>query len=318
MAALIPPHRPYQQLRACHTISARYVLAAICGLTTAGSVGAGLCSASNMVSVVIFPATPTLIISNTCETALTFSAIASVSGFKSVYDVTKPNGTLVANDVDYATAIAALDKTIGIWTITAGYALTSACGSTAAGTESTDASCTRVVVNTAQVFEAVSVNAGVDQNVSTCIENGKTILAGIILGGVTTGTWVGGLGTFTPDRNTLNATYTPTPAEIAAGSVTLTLQSDTPPAGPCSPVSDQVVIRYFNKVTIECLACINVVNVTLDANCSFVLTPKTVLQGFATCPNGDLLEQALEVIVGDGNANNLIECAGTYKYVIQT
>ena len=49
-------------------------------------------------------------------------------------------------------------------------------GSTAAGTESTDASCQRFVVNTAQVFEAVTVNAGVDQNVSTCIENGKTIL----------------------------------------------------------------------------------------------------------------------------------------------
>jgi hypothetical protein len=40
-----------------------------------------------------------------------------------------------------------------------------------------------------------------------------------------TGQWVGGAGTFTPDRQALNATYTPTLAEITAGSVVLTLES---------------------------------------------------------------------------------------------
>jgi hypothetical protein len=37
--------------------------------------------------------------------------------------------------------------------------------------------------------------------------------------------WSGGLGSFSPNNATLNATYTPTAAEIAAGTLTLTLTS---------------------------------------------------------------------------------------------
>ncbi|HNC44761.1 MAG TPA: NHL repeat-containing protein, partial [Acidobacteriota bacterium] len=39
------------------------------------------------------------------------------------------------------------------------------------------------------------------------------------------------------------ATYTPTPAEVSSGSVTLTLTADDPP-GPCGSVSDTVTITY--------------------------------------------------------------------------
>ena len=93
---------------------------------------------------------------------------------------------------------------------------------------------------------AASVNAGPDQIV--CASSPQISLAGSIGGGAASGTWSGGAGSYSPKNTTLNATYTPTAAEIAAGSVTLTLTSSDP-AGPCPPVSDQVTIT-IDPVTI--------------------------------------------------------------------
>ena len=47
------------------------------------------------------------------------------------------------------------------------------------------------------------------------------------------------------------------------------------------------------------------------------MKPEHVLEGFANCPNGDLLKDALEVIIGDGNTNSYVDCAGTYDYVVR-
>ena len=52
-------------------------------------------------------------------------------------------------------------------------------------------------------------------------------LAGSV-GNADGGTWSGGSGTFSPNANTLNALYTPSAAEIAAGSWALTLTASTP------------------------------------------------------------------------------------------
>ena len=254
----------------CHTIRARYILEESCGSTQEGSTGN--CPASNEVSVVIFPATPALSISNTCGTALSFSNVPTVAGFNTVYDVTKPGGTLVADNVDYATAVAALDNTIGTWTITVGYALSSACGSTPAGTESSAGGCGRLILNP-RVYEPVVVNAGPDQATSACVNNGKVTLAGSITGGIATGTWVGGTGTFMPNRTTLNAMYTPSEAEIKAGFVILTLQSDDP-EGPCPANSDQVKILIDDK-GVSCHG--DQINVSLNINCEFLVTPQIVL-----------------------------------------
>src|SRR6202007_2640947 len=57
----------------------------------------------------------------------------------------------------------------------------------------------------------------------------------------TVGTWTGGAGNFTPNANTLNATYTPNAADSTAGVVTLTLTTDNP-VGVCNAVSDQMII----------------------------------------------------------------------------
>src|SRR5439155_58508 len=70
---------------------------------------------------------------------------------------------------------------------------------------------------------AATVNAGPDQVL--CANSPQAQLAGSVGGGATGGTWSGGAGTFSPGASALNATYTPSAAEIAAGSVTLTLTS---------------------------------------------------------------------------------------------
>ncbi|WP_163325912.1 PKD-like domain-containing protein, partial [Draconibacterium mangrovi] len=92
-----------------------------------------------------------------------------------------------------------------------------------------------------------TVNAGSPQ---TICEDSDVILNGSVGGAATTGTWSGGTGTFSPNNTTLTATYTPSAAEIAAGTVTLTLTTDDP-AGPCEAVSADVVITINPKVTVD-------------------------------------------------------------------
>ena len=53
-------------------------------------------------------------------------------------------------------------------------------------------------------------------------------LAGSVGGAATNATWSGGTGTFSPSNTATNATYTLSDAEIAAGTVTLTLTSGDP------------------------------------------------------------------------------------------
>ena len=87
-----------------------------------------------------------------------------------------------------------------------------------------------------------SANAGPDQSICS---GGTATLAGSI-GGVASAIWSGGAGSFTPNNTTLNAVYTPTAAEIAAGSVTLTL---TTVGGACGTGQDQMVITITHPPT---------------------------------------------------------------------
>jgi len=75
-------------------------------------------------------------------------------------------------------------------------------------------------------------------------------LNGSITGGIITGTWSGGAGTFSPNVNDLNALYTPTAAELSAGSVVLTLTSDDP-VGTCDPVSDNIEISFSTSAIVS-------------------------------------------------------------------
>jgi gliding motility-associated-like protein len=88
-----------------------------------------------------------------------------------------------------------------------------------------------------------SVSAGADQTI--CF--GETAKLVGTMNNATVGTWSGGNGTFTPNNTTLTATYTPTAAEMAAGTVTLTLTTNAP--GKCPAKSSSMTIR-INPVAV--------------------------------------------------------------------
>jgi gliding motility-associated-like protein len=80
------------------------------------------------------------------------------------------------------------------------------------------------------------VNAGIDTTICT---NNLIDLYGLVSGGAGTGQWsTAGSGTFNPVSTDLNATYIPSPADITAGSVVLTLTS----TGACAIVDDQMTM----------------------------------------------------------------------------
>ena len=74
------------------------------------------------------------------------------------------------------------------------------------------------------------------------------------------------LGSFAPNNTTLNAVYTPSVAEIIAGTVTLTLTTDDPP-GQCGAATDQIVITINPVATananLDQTVCASSPNVTL-------------------------------------------------------
>lgn len=81
------------------------------------------------------------------------------------------------------------------------------------------------------------------------------------------GNWVGGSGVFSPNRNTLNATYTPTAGEVTSGNITLTYQSDV--SGVCPQVSDDVRFNLKEGPIVdagpELMICGNLEPFTLSA-----------------------------------------------------
>ncbi len=91
-----------------------------------------------------------------------------------------------------------------------------------------------------------TASAGSDQTL--CGNNAITTLIGNVTG-ATGGQWSGGLGIFSPNNSTLNASYTPTAGEISSGSITLTLT--TTGNGGCNSVSDQVIISYTPAPTVN-------------------------------------------------------------------
>jgi gliding motility-associated-like protein len=92
-------------------------------------------------------------------------------------------------------------------------------------------------MSTVTIYQRVNVNAGSSQTVE---QGTPAQLAGSISGGITTGSWSGGTGTFS-NPSAVNAIYTPGPGETVA---TLTLTSNDPP-GPCGPHSGTITINFL-------------------------------------------------------------------------
>ena len=120
---------------------------------------------------------------------------------------------------------------------------------TAAGTYSLEVrnenypDCTPFLANV-DVNDNFSIGAGDDQSI--CADAGAVLNGNVQ--GATGGIWSGGSGAFSPDNQTLNATYTPTQTEIDAGGVTLTLTSTG--NGNCTPGTDQVTINIYEELAV--------------------------------------------------------------------
>ncbi|MFM7016926.1 MAG: T9SS type A sorting domain-containing protein, partial [Bacteroidota bacterium] len=85
-----------------------------------------------------------------------------------------------------------------------------------------------------------TANAGSNTNVCA----GSTVaLNGSIGGSASNGTWsTSGTGTFSPSANVLNATYVPSAADLAAGSVSLTLTSNA--VAPCTAATSTITLTF--------------------------------------------------------------------------
>ncbi|MCB9188564.1 MAG: gliding motility-associated C-terminal domain-containing protein [Flavobacteriales bacterium] len=111
---------------------------------------------------------------------------------------------------------------------------------------------------------APKVNAGADQTI--CADAASVSLVGTIFN-ATGGNWsTSGTGTFSPNNTTLNASYIPSAADTAAGSVTLTLT--TTGNGLCNAYNDQMIITINStpKVNagIDQTVCADVASVNLS------------------------------------------------------
>jgi len=96
------------------------------------------------------------------------------------------------------------------------------------------------------------VSAGADQSI--CFNDPSFALAASITGTTTSQVWIGGAGIFTPDRNTLNAVYTPTTAEKNSGAVTLRLRATTSLAAPCNQIDDDVILTIKPNISLTSAA----------------------------------------------------------------
>jgi hypothetical protein len=97
------------------------------------------------------------------------------------------------------------------------------------------------------INNTTTVNAGPDQTIAagtSATLDGTTSSIGVPV------QWTGGTGTFNPDNTTLGAVYTPSAAEEAAGSVTLTLTAN---AGACGIVSENVTITITDATPVQWL-----------------------------------------------------------------
>ncbi|HEX5886451.1 MAG TPA: hypothetical protein VFY67_18060 [Pyrinomonadaceae bacterium] len=113
----------------------------------------------------------------------------------------------------------------------------------------TGASCNDAV-DTVDLTVSPKAVANAGANAEVCASDPAVTLNGSISGSALSGSWSGGTGTFNPNANTLNAIYTPSAAEIAAGSVTLTLTTNDP-AGSCGPGVDTMTIQINQNPTVE-------------------------------------------------------------------
>ncbi|MEI8239359.1 MAG: T9SS type A sorting domain-containing protein [Actinomycetota bacterium] len=153
-----------------------------------------------------------------------------------------------------------------------------------------------------------TANANIDQTV--CAGLPDVTLAGSIGGSATTATWTGGTGTFNPDNTSLTAVYTPSAAEITAGTVTLTLTTDDP-AGVCAAATDQMVITIRPSATANAgtdqSVCVSSPSVTLNGSIGGSALSGTWSGGIGTfTPDNTTLNAVYTPAAGENAAGMVI------------
>jgi gliding motility-associated-like protein len=150
-----------------------------------------------------------------------------------------------------------------------------------------------------------TVAAGND--ITTCANNGAVPLSGTSSTG--NGAWTtSGSGTFTPNANTLSASYTPSAADTAAGSVTLTLTSTN--NGGCIAVTDQLVITITDAPIANAgpdqSICSNNAVATLNGSVSIASGGTWTTSGSGTfSPNANTLNATYTASAADTAAGNI-------------
>lgn len=116
-------------------------------------------------------------------------------------------------------------------------------------------------------------------------------------------TWSGGTASGFSNVHVYNPTYTPTPAEIKAGKVELTLSVPTNLQGSCSTVSNSVTINIYpyNTVTSAASKAIcsgsplayQITSTVPGSTYTWTATGSPTASGYTASGSGDIIEQAL-------------------------
>lgn len=106
---------------------------------------------------------------------------------------------------------------------------------------------------------APTVNAGIDQSRATCLAPHTFNIAGVVSGSLGTGTWSSPTGGTFGNANNLSTTYTFSAADIANGTVTLTLSS----RGYVCNATDQVVLSIPLPATVNAGTDLTICNASI-------------------------------------------------------
>jgi autotransporter-associated beta strand protein len=167
---------------------------------------------------------------------------------------------------------------------------------------------------TAPVVVAINAAAGVstggDQTI--CAGNCTGGLGGSVNGCATNGLWTSsGSGAFAPNATTLNATYCPSAADMAAGSVTLRLTS----SGPCAPCPDTTVQVVVTVVT--CSRTNRVQSISNNHNGTFTLNfVGTPGAKYYVVASGSIKAHMADWLLVVGSTNTASGPSGTWSCVV--
>ncbi len=239
-------------LTTTYTPSAAEISAGVANITLT-STGNGNCNAVSDQLLIIFNNAPTVnagLDLSSCKNNAATALSGIVSGTTTTGIWSGGTGTFSPNNTVWSGGLGSFNPSNSVLnaTYTPNASELSAGSVTLTLTSTNNGNCNQVTDNMVINFTpAPLVNAGAD--LSICKNNPATALSATVSGGSTTGIWSGGSGTFSPSNTALTTTYTPTAAELSAGSVNLVLTSTS--NGNCTAVTDNVLIVFTNAPTVN-------------------------------------------------------------------